>query len=280
LGHNKKLFTTLFVLFVAVISSVAGGFALTNPNKVRSEAKGHDGASLTIYFYLNGGSGTAENISKSWGANEKSDASSSVAGLKVPNNHEEFEWLQDVDHMENDKWIEAHYETESDSEGGSYQKWVDGYWTQKKVTVPELVLGRKLTFNFDKAGYVFTGWVEGTASGPSSQGKVYEVDGDLASSETGNVVKHLHAKWEPIFFNISFAADAKSPTTANCLNATVSGVSWASYSVNMDGSPAASSIILPEFDGTDKTGHTFVGWLPSKAVGNGAWHQKEVLWLF
>ncbi len=56
--RKKQLLTALFVIFTAVVSLVAGGILLSSPKTLGSSAKDEgDGASLTLYFYLNGGVG-------------------------------------------------------------------------------------------------------------------------------------------------------------------------------------------------------------------------------
>lgn len=211
MSHNKKLFATLFILFVAVISSVAGSFALTNPTNIQSSAnKDGDSLTLTVNFYIGAqSSGYASRIHKTWRGSHKEDAVKNLSELLTPSNVNSTITLEDEDY----------------------------------------------TFNFFRSGYVFTGWRAGdSAAGPSENGTIYRVNQGLftATNSRGNVTLHLHAIWEPIFYEISFDANDDDATTTNTLNHLIS------YSAAQGDN--SRGMTMPTFQGTSPRGHTFRGW--------------------
>jgi hypothetical protein len=268
LGRRGKIFAGLFVLLSAIISSVAGLFMLSTPAAIQSTAKDDgEGASLHIYFYTNGGSPASgvTDVHKEWSASGKSDAQSQLGTLKIPANHEpEFAWEATRTVKSNKALLKEMIGSEEIVILWEYDNEVNGQTSGSSRTYEQKykVVDGAFKFDFDKFGYVFTGWMEGDTSGPNPKSKLYAVDhevGEYIESRSGNTTLHLWAKWEPIFFDITFAyfVDDSIPKPAN--NTPVNGVTWNSNSEDSQGTPVDKGITLSPLNPIP-TGQKFLGW--------------------
>lgn len=183
MGHRKKVFTALFVIFAALISSVAGGISLMDPARINSNAKGStDYVTLRITFHIGADAyGTASRIDKTWDKSGKDPtANKAIGDLTVPFNHGKdgtdgtYVWSVPYQTDDKDKPIYGY-----DSEGNYV---FSGRYEQKTE-----YNRTELTFDFEQKGYVFTGWREGTSSGPNTEyGQFYKAGDSFAGLGDGS----------------------------------------------------------------------------------------------